>query len=221
MKTRIFSTLMVCLAAGLLLCSTAWATGIGIFYKAGYGASDWEVEWSDRVNNAREVQRKDSTHTGVGFVMDTALAKNKTFNYRLNLGYEKIAYKPGDGVFRYDLKGLVLDNDFGFAVVRSPVFRLWLGPEVRISWYQGHLNSDINYDIRLFGLGFGPVIGANFNIGPVVTLSFKGGYLFTQHWGTGEDNRTVPVYPDIDSADVSGGHAYGNVSILFRFDDDR
>ena len=67
---------------------------------------------------------------GFEFVLDTAVARNTVFNYRLNLGYEKFESKDAD----LDMESIIVDNTFGFAAFRNKVVRLWLGPQVRFSY---------------------------------------------------------------------------------------
>ena len=81
-------------------------------------------------------------------MFDTAVAQDKFFNYQLNLGYDEFTNKlPGSS---RDLKlgGLMISNSFGFGIVRTDGFRLWMGPEIRLAWPRG---SQSGTDYEFFG----------------------------------------------------------------------
>lgn len=203
---QIFCLIVLC----VFLASSAMAVGIGFYTGYGKGSTDWEIDddWNTYDLNA------ESERVGFGFVLDTAVAKDRIFNYRLKLGYEDRIDKFDDGD-KVKLKGFVWSNAFGFGVVRTPVFRLWLGPQLDVSYYKGHPEGYDNFDIRLVGIGFGPVIGANINIGSVVTLSLDGGFQFKSCGGIGEDNNNY-YYEDYDIWDDTG---FVNFAVIFRFGD--
>ncbi len=106
-----------------------------------------------------------------------------------------------------DLKlgGLMISNSFGFGIVRTDGFRLWMGPEIRLAWPKG---SDSLNDYDFFGGGVGPVLGMNFNLPGTVTFAVKAGYLFMNY----EGDSTTSFY----DLDIKERLIYVNIGILFR-----
>ena len=193
--------------------SKAEAFGLGVYGSSGSGSADWDREFWDGSSYKNE---KDSKYSTFGFVMDTAVAKNTLFNYRLSVGSVDLKYEPGDCCATYELEGIVFDNDFGFALIRKEKFRLWIGPELRIGFYEGEIKgSSPKIDIDMVEVGLGPVIGANFHLGSVVTLSLKAGLLSTEAYATQSD---ISGYPDAD-IDISGSHTFANLALIFRLGD--
>jgi hypothetical protein len=140
-------------------------------------------------------------------VFDTAVAQDKFFNYQLNLGYDEFTNKPGiisSGEVK--LGGLMISNAFGFGIVRTDGFRLWMGPEIRLAWPRGS-KSGVDYD--LFGAGVGPVLGMNINLPGTVSFVVKAGYQFMSY--NGDSSNTS--YYDLE---LKERLIYVNVGILFR-----
>jgi hypothetical protein len=189
---------LVCLGS-----SNAQAIGLGLYGSYGAGSETWEgVDTKHSFN-------KDTTRTGVGFVLATAVAKDSLFNYQLNLGYHQYEFKP-DG---FKLTGYSMAHDFGFGVVRTQDVKLWLGPELKIDYGSGSQSSIDYYNVEF---GIGPALGVNLHLGDFVTLALKGGYLF--NWGaTAKDCKNNSCS---DSGfTLSGGEPFINFAIIFRFGD--
>lgn len=196
--------LCVCIAVALVLgTSDARAAGFGIYGSfGGDGSSTWTDDYYGTSDTAKTV------HQGAGFVLDTAVAKDSFFNYQLNLGYDEFTNKfPGSSS---DLKlgGLMISNAFGFGIVRTDGFRLWMGPEIRLAWPRGS-NSGTDFDF--FGAGVGPVVGMNFNLPGTVSFVVKAGYQFMSYNGT-VDSATTYSY----DMEIKERLLYVNVGILFR-----
>src|SRR4030042_7001947 len=65
---------------------------------------------------------------GAGFLLDTAVASNDHFNYRLNVGYEN-TIKSGTPFFGgWSMHRISISNTFGYAFFRSKYLRVWMGP---------------------------------------------------------------------------------------------
>ncbi len=152
----------------------------------------------------------DTTYAGGGIVIDSSPDRDEVFNYRFNLGYEKLTFKNDTGDLK--LNNYVLDQDFGFGLIRSEIVRFWLGPELRVSYANGTDPnfSDIKY--KFWGFGGGPVAGIDFNISDSVTFSLKGGYLYTKYLGQQDAPGGSTDY------DFNETHAFGSVALIFRFD---
>ena len=168
MKFRILSPLIV--AVFLLVASPIYAVGFGLFVNGGEAKATWD---GDFVN-----ADSDGQHLDVGISLDTNLATDRLFNYRMELGraYWEIDSFNNQGV-KSELDGLVLNQDFGFGGRVSDSIRLWLGPELRLTYINGELNTAAPTDVDLFGLGFGAVVGANFNFSSRLTIAAKAGYV--------------------------------------------
>jgi hypothetical protein len=91
-------------------------------------------------------------HRQAGLSWDTAVAEDRLFNYRLNLGYEAFELNE-DGGFREKFDGLILENTFGFRLLATEGMRLWGGPQIITGIYEGDI-----------GLGAGLSLGANLHV---------------------------------------------------------
>ena len=109
-----------------------------------------------------------------------------------------------------------MSNTFGFGVVRTRWVRVWLGPPVMFSVSSGNLENNSDFDITLLGIGIGPVMGVNVNIGKLVTLALDVGYHLRFYFGTGEDNSSSKTYYDADY-EVHEQTPFVNFSILAGF----
>jgi len=194
--------------ATLFASTNAFGLGLGVYFEGAGGTLDWKVE--DDFGNEIDVDG-DSKKAAFGFVLDTAVAANTVFNYRLNVGLTRFdADFDGDDE-TLEMGGIAVDNTFGFAVYRSELVRLWLGPQLRIAYYHGEF-EDSGFEVDIAEVGIAPVVGVNLNFGRTFTLAFSGGYRFLGYGGTDEDDEDIRG---------SGREAFGNLSLLFRLGDDR
>jgi hypothetical protein len=193
----------------IAMVSDVKALGLGFYGSIGGGSGEAELE-SDGPGNTSFDFDVDNDHASFGFVLDTAVAKDTLFNYRLSLGYEQTTSTDewGDDL---DLSGLVIDNDFGFGVVRNEKVRLWVGPEVRLSFLSGDLPT---HDVTAFGFGIGPVVGLNLNLGDVAALGFKLSYLFNSY-GADMSAKNSNLYYD-GSYSMTENLVTANVALIFR-----
>jgi hypothetical protein len=210
METCALRRVVVFLGALLILApSVAGATGWGANFTYGHRSGDLssgdiglDVDWK-------------SNDFSAGFTLDTAVAKNKLFNYRMNLNYERaIIDLDFNGLKLSDIKsnGLAMDHIFGFGIVRNRSMRLWLGPAVRIAVSgvsQGLVNA-IQGDV-----GVGAIAGLNIHLGDVATAGVTVGYQYNGSF-IGLDAGVV------DTAVTGGLHRVSaGVVILFRGSGDR
>ena len=172
----------------------AHAVGLGLYGSAGGGSADWSDRHSDFRNSIE--------HLSYGFALDTAPASDRLFNYNLNIGYDIFSNKNtrhSNAWENTDLEGFLMSHNFGFGGLISPSTRLWFGPELRLEWLEGAPSNFPDYKIRLFGVGFGPVLGLNFNVGERLTGVIKVGYQNMQYHGYGRGRYSHAT----DSASVS------------------
>jgi hypothetical protein len=202
------------------------AAGVGIYIPAHSGSGEWDFEdsgcdWSGCYDFDYEVD-VDTFNIGFGFVMDTAPADDRVFNYRLGIGIEKFeADLPWST--ELDMTGLAINNTFGFKLFRSRegLVRVWLGPRIRVGLYYGNYDGDwFDDEADAFGAEFGvaPVLGANFNIGRVITLAGSIGYNLSYYYVAADDydERFRPVSWEDTEMYGALGSRYASLAIMFR-----
>lgn len=202
--------------------SQVHAAGLGFYGSAGGGTADWSVDGSS-INTQNF--GKDTGHLGIGLVMDTAPARDKLFNYQLNIGYDRFSNRGGSAWGSADFDGFVVSNNFGFGTMISPTTRVWFGPELRVIWTDGHPDKYKDYKIHLFGFGIGPVVGMNLNYDDTHTLVLKMGYQYINYVAEGEGkfNHTTNAADTFHSYDydVTEKMLYVTIGFLFRTSSDR
>jgi len=202
-------TLALVVITLFLVPQSSQATGLGLYLPSwGNGSSTITYDYDDEFD-------RDLSHVGIGFVLDTRVARQGVFNYRLHLGFESADYQRIEKFSRF-----AIDNTFGFGVVQSRVLRLWLGPSIRLA-YQSY--SDEYSELSAFGFGLAPVLGMNFNIGNVLSICPEIGFRFTFFEGSesSEYYDSYYGYYDYYDADVRSvdRQFFINLAILFRIGD--
>lgn len=193
------------LALSLLVGSSAHATGFGGYLS--YGNVDGSL---DDVLGGIDLDYE-TDRFGIGMTLDTNVAKDRVFNYRLEIGYQHSWRKFDDVSSTLESDGFTINNIFGFSPYRNENVRLWLGPALRLS-VDVFDNDDIEPfdDWISFGGGIGPIIGLNWHMGPRVSGSLSLSY---QYMVMGE-------YIDTGFGDdVFDGHEHlvtFGFSVLFR-----
>lgn len=226
MKKRYSLLLVLAMMTGLGA-ADACASGYGLF---GSGPADGHIDGWTAIEAqppgslgypSRDFQA-DAEHRGGGFVFDTAVAKDRFFNYRLTPGYDTFRNgDPAGGPTLAPLRGLTVGNAFGFGIVRTGGFRIWLGPEIRLSRQTGVKNDRVmpwnkqQYD--LYGAGIGPALGMNFNLPGNVTIALNAGYQYIGYYGQME----TTVKDGFTDVDVHERLAYFAIGFLVRTGDDR
>jgi hypothetical protein len=197
--------------------NSAQAIGLGLYGTWQVGPTDWEFDDTDDSGFIFDYSG-DTSRVGGGFVLDTAVAKDKLFNYRLNIGVETFVSDLDELAVEMDLSGVAIDNTFGFGVMRGDTVRLWLGPRLRLGFFDGDVQPEIapNTDIYLLEVGLGGVFGANFNIGSTVTLGLTTGYMYSGYGGIveGVSDEDVTLTGD-------GGRVFLSGVLIFRMGADR
>lgn len=196
----------------------ARAAGLGIYGGGAEGsASDW---WSEDLS---------TRHRELGFVLDTAVGGRSVFNYRLQIGYDRLDADSNDDWdlgSDAELGGLVLDHTFGFRLFQGRAVRVWLGPQVRVAWYRGHgsyadgVGGRYRTDIDLTAFGFGPALGLDWNLAPGLTLGVNGGWRVVFYGGS-EDAQTRGGPEGGDYDGFTEGLWYLDLSVLLHLGDGR
>lgn len=179
---------------------TASAIGFGPYFEYGRVVDGWGSEDGFDFDYTEN-------HFGGGLSLDTNVATRSLFNYRLDLGYQRVEQDFDDGG-EFDGDGLVIDNAFGFRLFSNDAVRLWMGPGVRLSFDFFDSNGLDAFD---FGIGGGPVIGLNVHTSDLVSLAFTTGYQISY------------VHSDYDYGDSDGYEQliFFKLHAFFRFNEDR
>jgi hypothetical protein len=202
---KIARFLLVAALFALLFTGNSFAkVGLGFYLEAESGSGELEYDdasWDFDV---------DAKLFGGGFVLDTGIADQRVFNYRLNLGLTALDIEDDFGTTA-ELRGVTIDNTFGWSIVRNPKFRLWLGPQIRLGIYTGDVEDVEDIDGVTFAMG--PVLGANFNVSDRVALAVTGGIRFKGFAGQSEYDDPYGSYSD----DLTGTTTSGfiNFGVLF------
>ncbi|HAK60852.1 MAG TPA: hypothetical protein DCO77_10790 [Nitrospiraceae bacterium] len=180
--------------------SQASAGGTGFLVSTSSGDVEWEVGFPAPATH----QYDSSEHTGFGFVLDTAVAKNSLFNYQLNFVFDswESSDGPGGQPTTVDIDMFTFNNSFGFGIVRTEGFRFWFGPEIRIGWGDGAYGVD-SFDI--FGFGVGLAAGFNFHVSDDMSLALKIGQQKNMNYSASDWDY-----------DAEEDFTYFNVMLLFR-----
>ncbi len=181
-KKCIFVAAVLCCMT-LFSVKSAMAIGIGAYVDGAYNKFSVSGE-----GGTADID--DFGFIGAGFVLDTCVAKNQLFNYRLGLGYQKDVKYPKFGTHK-----ISMNNYFGFGVVRMQSFRWWLGPQLGLRYYI--LDSD-DSSMSEVGGNAGLATGFNFNIGTVFTigleLGFRYNFLFREPLIHGPEGHAALVF---------------------------
>lgn len=110
---------------------------------------------------------------GLGIALDTNLTGNEPMNLRLTLGYHRTRrdFDLGGGV---NSNGVTATATIGYGFARSSDYRIWIAPQVRVSFDHFDYSED---DIEMIRWGVGPQIGLNWALGKL-TISGSLGYQY-------------------------------------------
>jgi hypothetical protein len=151
-----------------------------------------------------------------GLLIDSNVARNRLFNYRLALGYQYTTFdldRPFSDFVDDEGHGFSINQSFGLGLVRSRRFRIWAGPAYPLSG--GGVNRVSLPAYGTIQVGIGPELGINLHTGKVGSITLSGGYQVTYDlriWTTGRTTRDGGV-----STSSSGAHiVFANLGFLFR-----
>ena len=184
----------------------SYAIGLGGYVQGESGSA----EWTRDLNFGPEVDVDgDITRFGAGFVLDTAVAADRLFNYRLNLGFKSFDADLDRSLPDLELFGFNVDNYFGFGIVRSDKIRLWLGPMVRFGLHVGELGRE---DALLVEAAAGGALGINIHSESNFTFSITTGVIVSAYGGLVGDFDTS----DDEDFDGPGQSVFLNLSFIGR-----
>lgn len=185
-----------------LIYTNANAIGIGLYTTlTNSGDADWENTSTNFTGNSDLDQKE------FGFVLDTAIATNRLFNYRLQLAIVDVSYD------NTDMDGFVLSNTFGFGIIRNADLRFWVGPQVGFKY----LTSKDDNDIDLITFDLGAATGLNYHISSNISLTADLGYRL----GYGGAISSTSSSTDEFDIDINENQFFVNVGLLFRFGRDK
>ncbi len=176
MRHTVFATFFI-LATISCMSLPAEVLCFGFGAAATGGSGELKADNNSLWVNSDPVTRYDQTRFALGFIYDTNVIQDKIFNYRLGVSYEHMnARAPGKG---FSLKGMSVQNDFGFSLIRDENTRLWVGPEVKVEFLEGtETVQGYAYHEDVFSVGIGPVAGVNYRLNEDLFIAFKFGFLF-------------------------------------------
>ena len=218
------------IAISTLFCAgPSLAFGVGAYFEYLHGDGELDSNLTSLFSGINDAEFE-ADKFGVGFALDTNLAQNRLFNYRLMIGYQKtnrdfdaVANVPLPGsVFtlgNLDAHGFSFNSAFGFGLLRRPHLRLWAGPAIRLGVDVFDTNND-DIDLVDFSAGGGPVVGLNFHAGQHLTIGLTAGY---QYLYVGEILR-LDLPGSEDGAETFDGHehiAMANITFFFRSSGDQ
>jgi hypothetical protein len=118
---------LFCIFSFLLLASSLWAAGIGIYGTGGVNFSNWESNGSTPKSTAY--------FYGGGLVIDSNAARNELFGYRFTAGYEQVRrIYPYPNFLNVSIHKFSMTHTLGFGVVRNENLRLWIGPQLGLHY---------------------------------------------------------------------------------------
>lgn len=141
---------------------SALAGGLGAYLENSHGEQTISLAQGD--------DRYTNTRFGLGIVLDTNVARNELLNVRASVGY-RLTENDVDEEYH----GGVLDLAVGLGFWRSPKFRVWAAPSIRV---------DVDYSdselARVLDLGFGggARLGVNWHFSRRISVSPSIGYHF-------------------------------------------
>jgi len=167
-------------------------------------------------------------HITFGVLYDSAPSLDKLFNYRLAMGFD-IATKtevsgisiPEIGIslsgFAGELDqngyGFSMNHTFGFSLLRTELFKWWIGPGIRLNFDYYSLDNGIKAANLV--IGGGGETGINVHISPTMSLCLGGGIHYNAFgYGAGTNDVGSLVWGD-------GPFYFIQVAALFHTGEDK
>lgn len=173
MKQKPFISFLV-LAVALSLYGSAHAFGVGFSFTGG-AINNTATASNSAGSSSKNVMQYD---IGASLILDTAVATNKLINYRLSLGYSNCVTKDLGFFGSTSEHRIIWCNTLGVGVFRSDAARIYMGPQLMVS-FDFQYNSGIDNPLIMgyFGL---VLLGLNIHGGDhfsfTMELGGRGGY---------------------------------------------
>ena len=157
------------LAVSIFLPLVVQAAGMGI-------SIPFNITETERISysnvNLHKTTYEYKPSSGLGFVFDTNIGKDRDFSYRLNLEYSLADLEDSSRLYSSDVSKHKYNiiNTFGFSVYHSRYVRLWAGPRLNIQYEHVSSSSNIRRQ-NSYGIGIGVATGLNVHLGPKVSLA--------------------------------------------------
>lgn len=176
----------------ILIAIQSYAIGIGVHFASG------AVLHRGYGNN----KVCDYPSFGGGFIVDTVVAKNDLFNYRMQLDYINYMRDVNHDIFKKNdnLDIVSVQNSFGFGIVRQTRFRYWIGPHVQLMYF---------IELKRISMNIGLVMGLNFHIGEISTFSIDFGTRGMYGSRSDQSNIKNPIRIE----------PFANLNFIFRIGD--
>jgi hypothetical protein len=218
MKHALLFSKFALTAIVLMLCSSqAYAIGLGFIVGGSY--ENWRV--NKDVEGSDPNYRGDRRVINWGGVFDTTVRKDRYLGYRLTVRMEK------NNGGKIDMQGLSATHDLTLGLVRTKTMRVWVGPELKLTYYNEltlNTNEDVVYNSSdgigqsglgdVWGFGFGPAVGLNIHRQKLLSFSFSAAALATSYTGdTDYSTRDGKQYGDLH---VNSLGLYLSAGIIFR-----
>jgi len=198
----------------LILPVAAGAAGMGISLPISVTETE-KLDYSDFNGDKYHFDYRPST--GLGFVIDTNIGQNRTFNYRFNFEYSMAEIDTAERLVEPDLTKhkYNLVNTFGFGVLQARAVRIWVGPRLNVQYEYASGSSNIRNQYS-YGIGLAAAGGINVILGRTVALAADVGYHGALLFGSEK-------YRDINDVAHTSGYVGTNkgltarLYLLFRF----
>lgn len=210
MKKLSAGQILVILLTLVVFAPHASAMGVGVSLTGGLSESDWEEE-----NWGRRFFSSDDTMGAIGYIFDTNILKDRLYNYRLGIGWEKNVHEMDAINDTLETSGLYMTHNFCFGIIRKKNLRVWTGPEIRLAKLDGEFRKNSNVKVDVFSTGFGMAVGVNFKVNEKFVLALKGGILDREMHGDGRTETTSSIDYEGD-----GTLSYITMSFIFRAGED-
>ena len=182
-----------------------------------------ETERLDYSNvNLSDATYRYEPSSGLGFVFDSNIGKNRDFSYRLNLEYTLSELESSNRLYSetFSKHKYNIVNTFAFSVYHSRYVRFWVGPRINVQYEHMSSSSNIRRQ-NSYGIGLAAATGVNIMLARTVALAADLDYHGTLLFG-GEK------YRDYDGTTIEGEthySVYGGTNkgvtarfyLLFRF----
>jgi hypothetical protein len=132
------------------LAAGAMAFGIGGYMTVGGGNTTYDFSKFEYFKTGSMKESSDFA-IGAGLVLDTNLAYDRVFNYRLKLGGEQVT---ADRERELKFGRINMNHVFGFGVVRTKVVRFWFGPSIGGSYSWSNSSSDQKYYLGIAPMNY-------------------------------------------------------------------